>query len=99
MCDPVPVVPSAAPPTATLEPMAMPNTFKVTVSNSQCAWVDFNLVRGPDMHFLWDFSPSTPGAREALVWAANDMTAPFTLTAVGPGGATVAKGEFLFQQS
>ena len=99
MCDTVPTVPGTAPPTAVLEPMAMPNTFKVTVSNTECAWVDFNLSRGPDMHYLWDFTPSGHGAKETLVWAANDMAAPFTLTAVGAGGATVATGEFQFRQS
>ena len=99
VCDPVPTVLGAAQPTAVLEPMVMPNTFKVTVSDTECAWVDFDLVRGPDLHYLWDFTPDGHGAKETLIWAADDMTAPFTLTAVGAGGSTVTTGEFQFQQS
>ena len=99
VCAPVPAVPGTAPPTAVLEPMPSPNTFKVTVTGTECAWVDFNLARGPDLHYLWTFPPDGSGAKETLVWAADDMTAPFTLTAVGAGGSTVTTGEFRFQQS
>ena len=99
VCGPVPAVPGTPPPAAVLEPMVLPNTFKVTVTGTECAWVDFNLTRGPDLHYMWTFPPDGSGAKETLVWAADDMTAPFTLTAVGAGGATVTTGEFLFQRS
>ncbi|MYF33344.1 MAG: hypothetical protein F4217_08105 [Acidimicrobiaceae bacterium] len=100
VCEPVPVVPGASPPTVLLEPMMyQPNAFRVTVSEAECAWVDFNLVRGPDLHHLWEFQTLSPKVRVEQVWAAHTMTAPFTLTAVGPGGVAVTEGELQFQQS
>ena len=100
VCDPVPVVPGAPPPTAMLEPMVYtPNAFRVTVSEAECAWVDFNLVRGPDLHYRWEFQTPSPKVRLERVWAAHTMTAPFTLAAVGPGGMFVTEGEIQFQES
>ena len=100
VCDPVPQVAGAAVPTAKLKPIALPNAFQVTVTRVECAWVDFNLPRSPDLHARWEFhgSPS-PEFRIEQVWAAKGMTVPWTLTAVGPGGVTVVEGEMRFLES
>lgn len=94
VCDPVPVEEGAAPPAATFVPMALPNAFQVAVSNAECAWIDFDIPRSLDLHARWEFGGGhIPEIRMEQVWAARDMTAPWTLTAVGPGGVTVIEGE------
>ena len=100
MCDPVPVVEGAAPPAATLYEMALPNAFQVRVTNASCAWIDLDIPWSLDLRHRWEFGGGhLPEFRMEQVWAARDMDAPWTLTAVGPGGVTVVEGEMQLQES
>ena len=100
VCDPVPPVEGATAPTATWEPLEPPNSFLVKVTNAECAWIDIDIPRSLDLHARWEFNGShIPEMRVEQVWAAKDMDAPFTLTAVGPGGVTVVEGEMQLKTS
>ncbi|MYF33347.1 MAG: hypothetical protein F4217_08120 [Acidimicrobiaceae bacterium] len=100
VCDPVPMVLGVAAPTAALEPLEPPNSFLVTVTGAECAWIDLDIAWSLDLRARWEFDGShIPEIRVEQVWAARDMDAPWTLTAVGPGGVAVVQGKMHLQES
>lgn len=89
-----------AAPTTTLEPLEPPNSFLVTVPGTECAWIDLDLPWSLDLDARWECRDgSLPEIRVEQVWAAKDMDAPWTLTAVGPRGVTVVEDEMHLRES
>ena len=100
-CEPVPAVAGAEPPTVKLmEHVATPNMVVVTMNHTSCAWIDFNKKHGRDTHFVWEVPDPLvhegPHWVSEHIWSSHTQTIPYTLTAVGPGGVTVVKGEHTF---
>ena len=92
VCEPVSLDPEAPPPTADFASDG--NKFIVTVENASCAWLDLNIDKGPDVHYVWEFNTLLEYRHSKTMWASVSYDAPWTLTAVGPGGTATTSGEF-----
>lgn len=100
VCDSVPLVEGASAPTASLERLEPPNSFLVTVTGAECAWIDLDIPWSLDLRTRWEFDGShIPEIRVEQVWAARDMDAPWILTVVGPGGVAVIEDEMQLRKS
>ncbi len=91
-CDPVRQEAGVPPPTTGFT--AQGNKFIVAVENTSCAWIDFNIDRGWDIHYVWEFDNLLDYRRSKTLWTSVSYDAPWSLTAVGPGGIVTTSGVF-----